>query len=41
MNTNPSTGLAAKLPFYFGWVIVAIAFVTMAISVSARTAFSL
>jgi MFS family permease len=32
---------AAKLPFFFGWVIVAIAFVTMALSVSARTAFSL
>ncbi|MGI9523521.1 MAG: MFS transporter, partial [Hyphomicrobiaceae bacterium] len=30
-----------RLPFYFGWVIVAIAFITMAISVSARTAFSL
>ncbi|MGI9500900.1 MAG: MFS transporter, partial [Geminicoccaceae bacterium] len=29
------------LPFYYGWVIVGIAFVTMAISVSARTAFSL
>lgn len=31
----------ARLPFYFGWAIVAIAFVTMALSVSARTAFSL
>ncbi|MEZ5728456.1 MAG: MFS transporter [Burkholderiaceae bacterium] len=29
------------LPFYFGWLIVAIAFVTMAVSVSVRTAFSL
>jgi len=31
----------ARLPFFYGWVILAIAFVTMAISVSARTAFSL
>jgi len=29
------------LPFYFGWLIVAVAFVTMAIGVTARTAFSL
>ncbi len=32
---------AADLPFYYGWVIVGVAFVTMAIGVSARTAFSL
>lgn len=31
----------ARLPFFYGWVIVAVAFVTMAISVSARTSFSL
>lgn len=31
----------ARLPFYFGWVIVAVAFVTMAVSISIRTAFSL
>jgi MFS family permease len=30
-----------RLPFYYGWVIVAVAFVTMAIGVTARTAFSL
>lgn len=29
------------LPFYYGWLIVAVAFVTMAIAVTARTAFSL
>src|SRR5437870_861223 len=29
------------LPFYYGWVIVGIAFVTMGIGVTARTAFSL
>jgi MFS family permease len=30
-----------RLPFYYGWLIIGIAFVTMAIAVSARTAFSL
>ncbi|MBI4011146.1 MAG: MFS transporter [Candidatus Rokubacteria bacterium] len=29
------------LPFFYGWVIVATAFVTMAVAVNARTAFSL
>jgi MFS family permease len=31
----------SHLPFYYGWVIVGIAFVTMAIGVTTRTAFSL
>jgi MFS family permease len=31
----------ARLPFFYGWVIVGVAFVTMAIGVNARTAFSL
>lgn len=30
-----------RLPFYYGWVIVAVTFVTMGIGVNARTAFSL
>ena len=30
-----------RLPFFYGWVVVASAFVTMAIGVNARTAFSL
>ena len=30
-----------RLPFYYGWVIVAVVFVTMGIGVNARTAFSL
>lgn len=30
-----------RVPFYYGWVIVAAAFVTMAVGVNARTAFSL
>jgi MFS family permease len=32
---------SSRLPFYYGWLIIGIAFVTMAIGVSARTAFSL
>ncbi len=31
----------AQLPFFYGWVVVGVAFVTMAIGVNARTAFSL
>jgi MFS family permease len=30
-----------RLPFFYGWVIVGAAFVTMGIGVNARTAFSL
>lgn len=30
-----------RLPFFYGWVIVGVGFVTMAIGVNARTAFSL
>jgi MFS family permease len=30
-----------RLPFFYGWLIVAVAFVTMGIGVNARTAFSL
>jgi MFS family permease len=32
---------SSRLPFYYGWLIVGMAFVTMAIGVTARTAFSL
>ena len=35
------SSLAARLPFYYGWVVVGIAFVTMSVGVSARTSFSL
>lgn len=31
----------ARLPFYYGWVVVAVAFVTMAIAVNVRTSYSL
>src|SRR4029453_11171163 len=30
-----------RLPFFYGWSVVAIAFVTMGVGVNARTAFSL
>ncbi len=39
--TTQSAPLLARLPFYYGWVVVAIAFITMGIAVSSRTAFSL
>ncbi len=37
----PPSSRLARLPFFYGWVVVAVAFVTMAIGVNARTAFSL
>src|SRR5580658_10656118 len=30
-----------RLPFFYGWLLVGVAFVTMAVGVNARTAFSL
>jgi MFS family permease len=33
--------LVDRLPFYYGWVVVAVAFVTLAVGVNARTSFSL
>src|SRR5258707_8541419 len=30
-----------RLPFFYGWIMVAVTFVTMAIGVNARTSFSL
>jgi len=32
---------AARLPFFYGWAIVAVAFISMGVAVNARTAFSL
>jgi MFS family permease len=40
LRPNPATG-RSRLPFYYGWLLVGIAFVTMAVGVNARTAFSL
>jgi len=33
--------IVARLPFYYGWIVVATAFATMAVAVNARTSFSL
>src|SRR3979490_597227 len=38
---NDKTRNLMRLPFFYGWVIVVVTFVTMAIGVNARTAFSL
>src|SRR5215510_10819419 len=37
----PHSSRLARLPFFYGWVVVAVAFVTMAVGVNTRTAFSL
>ena len=37
--TARATGI--RFPLFYGWVLVAVAFVTMAVGVNARTAFSL
>jgi MFS family permease len=41
MLVTPRSSWFGRLPFFYGWVIVGIAFVTMAIGVTSRTAFSL
>jgi len=35
------TSLYTRLPFFYGWVVIAVAFVTLGVGVNARTAFSL
>ena len=41
-GVRPSlSGALARLPFYYGWVVVTVAFVTLGVGVSVRTAFSL
>ncbi|MCH8078052.1 MAG: hypothetical protein IIC64_19785, partial [SAR324 cluster bacterium] len=40
-RTVPSRSPLGRLPFYYGWVVVGVAFVTMGIGVNIRTAFSL
>ena len=40
MSDNATTS-RNRLPFFYGWVLVGVAFVTMAVGVNARTAFSL
>jgi len=41
MQHQALSRLAGRLPFFYGWVIIAVAFVTVALGVTARTAFSL
>jgi sugar phosphate permease len=38
---NSVARLAQRLPFFYGWLIIAIAFMSMALAVNARTSFSL
>ncbi|MCH9673692.1 MAG: MFS transporter [Gammaproteobacteria bacterium] len=33
--------MASRVPFYYGWVVVGVAFLTLAVGVNSRTAFSL
>jgi MFS family permease len=40
LNSVPTASSGIRLPFFYGWVLVAIAFVTMAVGVNARTAYS-
>jgi MFS family permease len=39
--TQKTSVSRVRLPFFYGWVLVAVSFVTMAIGVNSRTAFSL
>jgi MFS family permease len=41
MHSDSSPSRLAHLPVFYGWIVVAVAFVTMAIGINARTAFSL
>src|SRR6516225_10425669 len=41
MSVDRSSTVYQRLPFFYGWVVVAVAFVTVALGVTARTAFSL
>ncbi len=38
---HPVESTSMRLPFFYGWIVVAVTFVTMGIGVNARTAFSL
>src|SRR5580700_9551976 len=40
-RTGPKTAKQIRLPFFYGWLLVGVSFVTMAIGVNARTAYSL
>ena len=38
---DPAVILTRRLPFYYGWVVVAVAFVTLGLGACVRNAFSL
>ncbi len=40
-NKIKQHGFIRRVPFFYGWVVVAVAFVTMGVGVNARTSFSL
>lgn len=40
-SSSRASTLSRRLPFFYGWIVVAVAFVTMGIGVNTRTAFSL
>jgi len=40
-DAMPKPTFAARTPFFYGWIVVAVAFVTLAVGVNARTAYSL
>ena len=40
-SETASQGRWSRLPFFYGWIVVAVAFVTLGIGVNARTSFSL
>ena len=37
----PEPATRVRLPFFYGWAVMGVAFVTMGIGVNARTSFSL
>ncbi len=41
MSVTTRRSIYARLPFFYGWVVVIVVFITMGIAVNARTAFSL
>jgi MFS family permease len=41
MTATASRSVFARLPVFYGWIIIAVVFITMGVAVNARTAFSL
>src|SRR5215475_8635733 len=40
-HTKSQPAILTRIPFYYGWIVLAVAFVTIAIGTNTRTAFSL